>query len=103
MPLLRATGLYDYFEIILSGDSLPKKKPDPMPLIHICEHFQVSAHEALLIGDSLNDTIAARAAGCSVFCVPYGYNEGRDVYALDCDAVVASLVDATQLIRTLQQ
>ena len=103
LPLLRATGLYDYFEIILSGDSLPKKKPDPMPLIHICEHFQVSPHEALLIGDSLNDAIAARAAGCSVFCVPYGYNEGRDVYALDCDAVVASLVDATQLIRTLQQ
>lgn len=101
LPLLRSTGLYDQFEIVLSGDSLPKKKPDPMPLLHICKHFGVHPHEALLIGDSLNDAIAARAAGCHVFCVPYGYNEGRNVYELDCDAIVDSLLDASQLIKKL--
>ena len=98
LPLLRSTGLYDKFEIILSGDSLPKKKPDPMPLTHICQYFQTAPQQALLIGDSLNDAIAARAAGCHVFCVPYGYNEGRNVYELDCDAIVESLLEATHRI-----
>ena len=101
LPLLRATGLYDQFEIVLSGDSLPRKKPDPMPLTHICQHFDAQPHEALLIGDSLNDAIAARAAGCHVFIVPYGYNEGRDVYELDCDAIVESLFDASKLVKRL--
>jgi phosphoglycolate phosphatase len=101
LPLLRSTGLYDQFEIVLSGDSLPRKKPDPMPLTHICQHFDAQPHEALLIGDSLNDAIAARAAGCHVFCVPYGYNEGRNVYELDCDAIVESLLDASKLVKRL--
>ena len=101
LPLLRATGLLDYFDIVLSGDSLPKKKPDPMPLLHACKHFGILPHEMLLIGDSLNDAEAARAAGCHVFCVPYGYNEGRDVRELDCDAIVASVYDATKLIQKL--
>ena len=101
LPLLRATGLFDYFDIVLSGDSLPKKKPDPMPLLHACTHFDILPHEMLLIGDSLNDAEAARAAGCHVFCVPYGYNEGRDVRELDCDAIVTSVYDATKLIQKL--
>ncbi|HEX8874582.1 MAG TPA: phosphoglycolate phosphatase [Nitrosospira sp.] len=99
LPLLRATGLLDYFDIVLSGDSLPKKKPDPMPLLHACAQFGIQPHEMLLIGDSLNDTQAARSAGCRVFCVPYGYNEGRDVHELDCDAIVPSLDHATKLIQ----
>ena len=99
VPLLRATNLMDCFEIVLSGDSLPKRKPDPMPLLHICKFFDVFPHEALLIGDSLNDTTAARAAGCHVFCVPYGYNEGRDARELDCDAIVETILDATKLIK----
>ena len=98
LPLLDDTGLRDYFELILSGDTLPKKKPDPMPLLHACEKFGVTPDEMLLIGDSLNDTQAARAAGCHVFCVPYGYNRGQDVSALDLDAVVDTLADAAQLI-----
>ncbi|MEO6563805.1 MAG: phosphoglycolate phosphatase [Nitrosospira sp.] len=101
LPLLRATGLFDYFDIVLSGDSLPKKKPDPMPLLHAFTHFNILPHEMLLIGDSLNDAEAARAAGCYVFCVPYGYNEGRDVRELDCDAIVTSVYDATKLIQKL--
>jgi len=52
----------------------------------------------LMIGDSLNDAQAARAAGCPVFCVPYGYNEGADVRALDVDAIVDTLLEATKLI-----
>ncbi|SFM05334.1 phosphoglycolate phosphatase [Nitrosomonas communis] len=99
LPLLRATNLLHYFEIVLSGDTLPKKKPDPLPLLHACHHFQIKPCELLLIGDSLNDTMAARAAGCHIFCVPYGYNEGRDVHELNCDAIVSSLLEATKLIK----
>ncbi|BBP03116.1 phosphoglycolate phosphatase, bacterial [Sulfuriferula plumbiphila] len=98
LPLLRDTGLLDYFELVLSGDTLPKRKPDPLPLLHACRHFDVEPGELLLIGDSLNDTQAARAAGSPVFCVPYGYNRGRPVAELDQDAVVPSLLEAAQLI-----
>ena len=98
IPLLKDTGLYDYFELILSGDTLPKKKPDPLPLLYACEKFGVTPEQMLLIGDSLNDTQAARAAGSHVFCVPYGYNRGRNVTELDLDAVVDSLAHATELI-----
>lgn len=99
IPLLRDTGLLDYFELVLSGDTLPKRKPDPLPLLHACKHFGVEPGELLLIGDSLNDTQAARAAGSPVFCVPYGYNRGRPVDELDQDAVVASLLEAAKLIN----
>lgn len=99
VPLLKDTGLFDFFELILSGDTLPRKKPDPLPLLHACEHFGIAPAELLLIGDSLNDAQAARAAGCHVFCVPYGYNRGRSVDELDLDAVVPSLLDATKLIQ----
>lgn len=101
LPLLRATNLLDYFEIVVSGDTLPKRKPDPMPLLHISQFFGVPPHEMLLLGDSLNDTTAARAAGCHVFCVPYGYNEGNDVRELDCDAIVDTILEATKLIKKL--
>lgn len=101
LPLLKDTGLHDYFDLILSGDSLPRKKPDPMPLLHACKHFGIEPREMLLIGDSINDVQAARAAGCAVFVVPYGYNEGNDVRELDSDALVESLVDATRLIEKI--
>lgn len=97
-PLLKATGLSDFFELILSGDALPRRKPDPLPLQHACETFGIQPHELLLIGDSLNDTQAARAAGCPVFCVPYGYNRGRPVTELDLDAVVPTLAEAAKLV-----
>jgi len=98
LPLLRDTGLFDYFDLILSGDSLPEKKPSPLPLRHACEVFGCKPDELLLIGDSLNDTQAARAAGCPVFCVPYGYNRGRPVSELDLDAVVPTLAEAAKRI-----
>lgn len=97
-PLLKDTGLFDYFELILSGDTLPRRKPDPLPLLHACEVFKIKPAELLLIGDSLNDTQAARGAGSAVFCVPYGYNRGRPVAELDLDAVVPSLVEAARMV-----
>ena len=97
-PLLAGLGLTKYFEIVLAGDTLPEKKPHPLPLLHAAKFFGVPIEKVLLIGDSLNDTVAARAAGCPVFCVPYGYNEGQDVRHIDCDAIVAALDDAVARI-----
>jgi phosphoglycolate phosphatase len=59
----------------------------------------VPVEKLLLIGDSLNDTLAARAAGCPVFCVPYGYNHGEPVDGLDLDAVVDDLPAVLRLIK----
>jgi phosphoglycolate phosphatase len=98
-PLLAGIGLAKYFEIVLAGDTLPEKKPHPMPLLHAAKFFGVPVEQLLLIGDSLNDTVAARAAGCPVFCVPYGYNHGEPVETLDLDAVIANLPAALPLMK----
>ena len=98
-PLLNGVGLAKYFELVLSGDTLSEKKPHPLPLLHAAKFFGVPIDKLLLIGDSLNDTVAARAAGCPVFCVPYGYNHGEPVETLDLDAVIANLQAAMPLIR----
>lgn len=98
-PLLEGSGLAKYFEIVISGDTLPEKKPHPLPLLYAAKFFGVPIEQLLLIGDSLNDALAARAAGCPVFCVPYGYNHGEPVETLDTDAVIANLPAALPLIK----
>ncbi|MFZ0255830.1 MAG: phosphoglycolate phosphatase [Gammaproteobacteria bacterium] len=97
-PLLRDLGVYDEFELVISGDSLPKKKPDPLPLLHAAEHFAVKPQEALLVGDSISDVKAARAAGFAVICVSYGYNHGLDIRAANPDAVVDSIAEIADLL-----
>jgi phosphoglycolate phosphatase len=99
LALLEQLELARCFEQIIAGDTLPQKKPDPQPLLHACRGFGIAPRDMLMIGDSANDVEAARAAGCPVFCVDYGYNEGRDVRELDVDAIVASLIEATRLIQ----
>ncbi len=99
LPLLKHLRLAPYFAEVVAGDTLPQRKPDPAPLLHACRKFGIAPREMLMIGDSVNDAQAARAAGCPVFCVPYGYNEGLDVRSLDVDAIVPSLIAATWLIR----
>jgi phosphoglycolate phosphatase len=93
LPLLKNLDLHKYFELILSGDSLPKQKPDPLPLRHACQHFGITPDHGVLVGDSSNDVEAARAAGMPVLCVPYGYNHGHDIREAHPDAVVDSLAE----------
>lgn len=89
--LLEDLGLRDYFELVISGDTLPKKKPDPMPLHHAAKHFNVAPSKCLMIGDSINDVRAARAAGFQIACVTYGYNHGQDIRETQPDLVIDSL------------
>lgn len=99
LPLLDMIGLAPYFRHVVAGDTLARKKPDPEPLLHVCDALNTAPRDMLMIGDSINDTQAARAAGCPVFCVTYGYNEGHDVRELDADALLDSLADAARLIE----
>lgn len=96
--LLAGTGLARHFELTIGGDRLPRGKPDPMQLLHVCERFGMPPSRMVAIGDSLNDAQAARAAGMPVMIVPYGYNEGRPVSTIDADAVVATLLEAARRI-----
>jgi len=98
LPLLAASGLAEFFEIVVSGDSLPKKKPSPMQLHHICKSFNVLEAEAMLVGDSDTDVVAAHAAGCYIVTVPYGYNQGK---AIDESMVDATIVDLPDLLNLL--
>jgi phosphoglycolate phosphatase len=86
------------FDVLVCGDHVARKKPDPMAILLACERLAVAPDEALFIGDSDNDVAAAHAAGCPVWCVPYGYNEGRPPSTLACDRMVATLADAADLL-----
>jgi phosphoglycolate phosphatase len=97
-PLLAQKGLAPYFEVVYGGDSLPRKKPDPLPLLQVCADFDLAPNQVVAIGDSSNDAEAARAAGCFVLTVPYGYNHGRPVQEINSDGIVSSLFEAATLI-----
>ncbi|MEZ5738516.1 MAG: phosphoglycolate phosphatase [Burkholderiaceae bacterium] len=96
--LLARQQLADRFEIVIGGDALPLRKPDPLPLVHVAERFGLPVQRCLMLGDSGNDALAARAAGMPVLLVPYGYNEGHDVAAIDCDGIVESLLNVADLL-----
>lgn len=100
LPLLDKVGLRNYFDIIYGGDSLPTKKPDPGPFLQVCRDFDIAPSQVVAIGDSSNDAQAARAAGCRVLTVPYGYNHGEPVQSIDSDGIVNSLLDAAVLLES---
>ena len=90
-PLLKAKGLDRFFTQVFGGDSFERKKPDPLPLHKTCEALGTLAAQTLMVGDSENDGLAARAAGCPVVLVSYGYNHGRPIREVDADGYVDSL------------
>lgn len=98
-PHLVQAGIADYFDLVLGAEDLPVKKPDPGPLLHVARAFGVPPARLLMVGDSINDAQAARAAGCPVLIVPYGYNEGLPVQSLDADGIVPSLRAVADCIR----
>jgi len=93
LPLLERTGLLPFFDPVVSGDTCAHKKPHPDMLLHACQHFGIAAAEALMVGDSSNDVEAARAAGCPVWCLPYGYNEGGPGVPLAADRIIDSFLE----------
>jgi phosphoglycolate phosphatase len=97
-PLLELTGLMRFFGVVVSGDTTERKKPHADPLLHAARMLGTAPEETLMVGDSLNDVQSARAAGCPVVVVPYGYREGLSLEELGADAVVASVEEAARSI-----
>lgn len=99
LPILEKLGLKDDFEIIICGDTLAKKKPDPLPLLHGAEKLGVTPEQSLMLGDSMSDVKAARAAGFDIICMSYGYNHGEDIRDYNPDAVVDSMAEIKNIIN----
>ena len=91
IPLLRDLGIDEYFSIVICGDTLEHKKPHPAPLLHAAEFFKVSPAQSLMVGDSISDVKAARAAGFQIACLPYGYNHGEDIRVAEPDVIIETL------------
>ncbi|QNX87337.1 phosphoglycolate phosphatase [Acinetobacter seifertii] len=91
--LLEALELSSYFQVVLGGDSLPERKPHPLPLLHCMQSLNTSASQSLMIGDSSNDVEAARRAGIDCIVVSYGYNHGESIYDCQPQQVVDSLAE----------
>jgi phosphoglycolate phosphatase len=98
LPLLKDLGVHDFFEVIICGDMLERKKPDPMPLLHAAEQLETSPSASLMIGDSMSDVKAARAAGFQIVCMSYGYNHGEDIRDYNPDAVIDSMAEIKDMV-----
>jgi len=101
-PLLAQKGLDGFFEHAFGGDAFARKKPDPLPLLETCKALGTPPGRTLMVGDSSNDAAAARAAGCPVVLVSYGYNHGEPVTSAGADAVVDSLEQLPALLAGLR-
>ncbi|MDP2560081.1 phosphoglycolate phosphatase [Psychrobium sp. 1_MG-2023] len=97
-PILKALGLNGVFDIVLGGDSLALKKPDPLPLSHVCQALGVTVEECVMVGDSKNDIVAAKAAGMESVGLTYGYNYGEDIAIYQPELVLS---DFSELLNAL--
>lgn len=101
LPILRDLGIFDYFESVVSGDTLEKKKPDPLPLTYSAEKLGVKPEESMMLGDSMSDVKAARAADFMITCMSYGYNHGEDIRDYNPDLVIDSMAELIDILPTL--
>jgi len=92
-PILEGLNLNGLFELHLGGDSLPQKKPDPTPLLYVCEKFNVTVEQCVMVGDSKNDILAANACGMQSIGVTYGYNYGEDIAVYEPSIVIDGFGD----------
>ena len=100
-PHLEHAGIAQHFALVIGGDTLPTRKPDAGPLLHVAAAFGIPPARLLMVGDSINDVESARAAGCPVLVLPYGYNEGLLVQSLDADGIVPSLAAVADRVRRI--
>ncbi len=98
LPILKDLGIFDYFGIVVSGDTLSKKKPDPLPLLHSAEFFGIEPQHSLMLGDSVSDVKASRAAGFEIICMSYGYNHGNDIRDTNPDLVIDSMAELKEYL-----
>ena len=97
-PILECLELSDLFEYYIGGDSLEVKKPNPMPLLHVCEKLNVSVENSLMIGDSKNDIIAANEANMDSIALSYGYNYDEDISTYEPNIVFDNFADINKVL-----
>lgn len=97
-PLLEKLNLAPYMGLVVSGDTLSKSKPDPMPLLYAAKHFSFESSDCMMVGDSMHDMQAAKSAGFKAVAVPYGYNHGIDIAKSKPDAIIQSIANLKNLI-----
>ncbi len=98
LPLLEKLQIKSYFSIVIAGDTVARNKPDPEPLLHACRFFNLSPNQSLMIGDSISDVKAARAAGFQIICMSDGYNHGEDIRLANPDKVIDSMAELPQIL-----
>ena len=96
--ILCESGLNQYLDLILSGDSLEKMKPDPLPIIYSCEFFNIKTSESIMVGDSMNDVEAGSSAGAYVVTVPYGYQSGKKIDSSKVDLAINNFIDIQSIV-----
>lgn len=89
--LLNLMNLFDKFDFVLGGDSLPQRKPSPEPLLHVVRHFNEKLENTLMIGDSRNDIESARLANIDCVMLSYGYNHGEPLHACQPQVIIDNL------------
>jgi len=77
--LLKKMHLDHFFSCVVSGDTLPQKKPDPAPLLFCTTQCKIAVNDCLMVGDSMTDVLTARNANMPHICVSYGYNRGENL------------------------
>jgi phosphoglycolate phosphatase len=92
-PILKALSLEELFELYLGGNSLQERKPHPMPLLHVCETFNVTVEECVMVGDSKNDILSAHACNMQSIGVSYGYNYGESINIYNPNVVFDDFAD----------
>jgi len=95
--LLEKLGVLHLFDFLVGGDSLPKSKPDPFPLLRICEKLNISKSESIMVGDSITDLKSGHSAGMPVVLVEYGYTENTKIYG-EADLVINNFSQLKELI-----
>ena len=95
--LLEGLGINNYFSLCLGGDSLAHKKPSPAPLLHACKKLAVEVENCIMIGDSKNDILAAKAANMRSVGFSYGYNYDEDISAYAPDWVLHHFADVLDI------
>lgn len=97
--LLKKSGLDNYLDLIVSGDTVGKKKPDPLPLKHSCDVLKLNPNEVIMVGDSCNDIDAGYAAGTYVVTVPYGYQYGKSIISHKVDLAISNLPELNAVVN----
>ncbi len=101
--LLKVSGLARHIPIWVGGDSLPVRKPEPDQLLHAAEQLGSTPTECVMVGDSVNDILAARAAGMPIICLSYGYNQGVDLSTRNPDRLLDAFTELTDHLTPMTE